>query len=187
MEWFWTSGIAVGLVANLALAWFLLAMAKEVGLILARLGPDRPMVTREGPSVGTKLEPELVYESGYVDAFEAGRSTLWLFLSPTCSVCETLQEAMPAFLAHYGRLVRLMVVYDRVHPTPVYLQSATVLSSPMLHTRFRLEGTPYAVVVDKEGTVSAKGVVNTLSQIENLLELEVFAVRAALRRRKAEA
>lgn len=138
------------------------------------------MVTNEGPLVGSKLEPELTYETGHLPGFEPGRSTLWLFLSPTCSVCQSLQETLPAFAAHYGAKVRLVVVYDRPNPTPFQLPSATIISSKVLHARFQLEGTPYATVVDGEGTVYAKGVVNTLTQLENLLEREVFAIRKRL-------
>ena len=47
---------------------------------------------------------------------------------------------------------------------------APVVAAPMALERYRVPGTPFAVILDELGVVRAKGTVNNLEQLEGLVD-----------------
>lgn len=136
------------------LAALVLALYRQVGVLSLRVGPGVALeLAEEGPPVAEPA-PELggVVRTG---------PQLIAFFSEGCRLCRQLAPAVRA-LAQEGLPVR--VVYEA--------------EEPGAFERWLVPGTPFAVhVVD--GTVAAKGTVNTLEQLEELVALGAARVERA--------
>jgi thiol-disulfide isomerase/thioredoxin len=139
-------GLLVLAAAVVVLAVLVLALYRQVGILTLRLGPGVALeLAEEGPAVDEPA-PELGGLAGT-------GPELVTFFSPGCRLCRQLAPSVRA-LARDGFSVR--VVYEDEEPDTF--------------ERWRVPGTPFAVhVVD--GTVAAKGTVNTLEQLEQLIAI----------------
>jgi Methylamine utilisation protein MauE len=138
---------ALGACAGLGLAT--LALAREVGLLRLRVGPAAALeIPDEGPELGSRAD--LVHEiSGSADADLA----LAVFTSAGCHVCEAMRPAVDSIAAHPAVAVGR---FDEHADSAAWL----ALDVP---------GSPYAVALDGDGTVLAKGTFNNLAQLESIL------------------
>ena len=147
--------VALGL-AVVVLTALVLALYRQVGVLMLRVGPRSALeLAEEGPEVGTPA-PAL-------DGLLRRGSELVTFFSPDCRLCRELAPAVRA-LERDGLPVR--VVYED--------EDADAFA------RWKVPGSPFAAHVN-DGLVVAKGLVNTLEQIESLLSV------GAARRRHAAA
>ena len=150
-------GLGLALVVCAGLAVALLALAREVGMLRLRLGPAGALeITEEGPELGSPT-PLAERFSLYRDAELA----LAFFVSSDCAICRSLEPA----IASLAREPALAVV--------VFEESA----EPELWEELRIPGSPYAVALELDGRVLAKGTFNNLAQLESVL--------AAAERRRA--
>lgn len=148
-------GVGVALVALAGMATVVLALAREVGALKLRLGPQGALeVGHEGPEVGARTALATAF-SGRPD-----QVALAVFSSEGCGLCRALAPAVDAL----GRdpLVELRE-FDEVR----HHEAWTIADVP---------GSPFAVALDADGTVLAKGTFNSGGQLESV-------VAAALRRR----
>jgi hypothetical protein len=152
-------GLGVALAGVAALTVALLALARQVGELRLALAPQPALeITDEGPSLGA--------QSRVIDRFgDAGtaRFALAVFSSEGCPLCASLEPALALFGT--DPLVELRS-FDEVRDADAWREA----SAP---------GAPYAVAMDRTGTVLAKGTFNSPSQLESVL--------AAAERRAAEA
>jgi hypothetical protein len=141
-------------VAVIVLGALVLGLYRQVGVLTLRLGPGVALeLAEEGPVLGDAA-PEL-------PDLEGTGPELAVFFSPGCRLCRQLAPAVRA-LARDGLPVH--VVYENEEPETL--------------ERWAVPGTPFAVhVVD--GIVVAKGTVNTLEQLEQLLALGAERVEYA--------
>jgi hypothetical protein len=142
-------------IAVVVLGTLVLALYRQVGILTLRMGPGVALeLAEEGPSIATPA-PDL-------DVLVGTGHELVVFFSEGCRLCRQLAPAVRA-LASEGLPVR--VVYEN--------------EEPEAFGRWNVPGTPFAVhVVD--GTVAAKGTVNTLEQLETLIAVgEARVERAA--------
>jgi hypothetical protein len=153
--------LGVGLVAAVlglaALAVVVLALAREVGALRMQLVPQGALeIPHEGPEVGG--------HTALGDAYpELGtRLGLAVFTSEGCGICRALEPAIAAF--GRGPFV-VLHTFDEHADAEVW-------------AAVDVPGSPYAVVVDGQGTVLAKGTFNSAAQLESVLA-------AAERRREA--
>lgn len=147
-------GLAFAVVAGLAIV--LLALAREIGALKLRLGPQGALeVGHEGPEVGARTALATDFSG------DPGRIALAVFSSEGCGLCRALAPAVEAL----GRdpLVELREFDEMRHH-----EAWTVADVP---------GSPFAVALDADGTVLAKGTFNSGGQLESV-------VAAALRRRE---
>jgi methylamine utilization protein MauE len=128
-----------------ALGAAVLALAREVGLLRLRLGPELALdVAGEGPPLGSQVE---------LGRPRDARLTLAVFSSEGCRLCRALQPSLSAF----GRDPAISLhVFDEVRDADVW-------------RRLNVPGSPYAVVVDEIGEVRAKGTFNTRGQLEAIV------------------
>jgi uncharacterized membrane protein YphA (DoxX/SURF4 family) len=149
--------VALAALATLVLVLGLLVLAlyRQVGILTLRVGPGVALeLAEEGPPAG-ETAPELD------DLTEAG-AELVVFFSPGCRLC---RELAPAVRALAGDGLPVHVVYED--------EDAEAFA------RWLVPGTPFAVHV-LDGIVAAKGTVNTLEQLEELVAMgEARAERAA--------
>jgi uncharacterized membrane protein YphA (DoxX/SURF4 family) len=148
--------VAVGVltVAVAVLALLVLALYRQVGVLTLRLGPRVPLeLAEEGPEVGAPA-PAL-------EGLQLRGAELVAFFSPGCRLCRQLAPGVAA-LARQGLAVRVVEEAD----------------DELAFERWNVPGTPFvAHVVD--GVVAAKGTVNTLEELEELLATGAARVNAA--------
>jgi len=169
-----------------ALAAVVVALARQVGLLHARIAPVGALATSHGPEVGDDV-PELALVDrrgqpvriGGADA--DGIRTLLFFLSPTCPVCTSL---LPTLLRLDAAQPDLHLVFAsdgdwEEHAEFVRehgLDASTYVLSMELGLRFEVAKLPFAVLLDAAGVVRAKGLVNTREHLESLFEAEALGV-----------
>lgn len=142
-------GLAMALLACVGLAVAVLALAREVGMLRLRLGPDAALeIEHEGPPIG--------HRSAAINRFRLGtRSELALavFLSPGCRVCHGLEPAI-------GSLVREPFLA---------VETFDEEAEPGLWRDLTVPGSPYAIAFAPDGVVLAKGTFNNLAQLESIV------------------
>jgi uncharacterized membrane protein YphA (DoxX/SURF4 family) len=145
-------GVLAAAVAVLAL--LVLALYRQVGVLTLRLGPRVPLeLADEGPDLG---EPAPALEG-----LQRRGAELVAFFSPGCRVCRQLAPGVAA-LARHGLAVRVVEETE----------------DELAFERWNVPGTPFVVhLVD--GVVAAKGTVNTLEEVEELLATGGARVNAA--------
>src|SRR4051794_8761075 len=140
-----TIGLGAALLGVAGLAVAVLALARELGAVRAELNPRGALeIPEEGPELGGRTE---------LMAVEPGRLGLAVFTSEGCGMCRALEPAIEAL----GRdpLVRLRT-FDEVRDAHAWAAAG-------------VPGSPFAVAVDADGTVLAKGTFNTAGQLESVL------------------
>ncbi len=142
-------GLAAALVGCAGLAVVVLALAREVGMLRLRLGPEGALeIAEEGPRLGSR--------SDVVERFSFEPETslaLAVFVSDGCHVCQALEPSISA-LAN--------------DPT-VAVESFEEHQEAAVWSELEIPGSPFAVALDREGTVLAKGTFNNLVQLESVL------------------
>jgi hypothetical protein len=140
------AAVAVLALVVAALAALVIALYRQVGLLSLRIAPQGPLeLADEGPALGADAPP--------LPPLARRGAELVLFSSPDCRLCRALVPAAHA-LTREG--------------VPVHVVDEP--GEPETFRRWNVPGTPFAVhLVD--GRVAAKGLVNTLEQLETLLEL----------------
>jgi hypothetical protein len=144
-----TLGLVAALLACAALAVAVVALAREVGMLRLRLGPGAALeIPEEGPPIGSRVDQ--------MGRFDRGRGTelaLAVFVSEDCHVCRGLA---PAISSLERDPMLALAVFDE-H------------ADPETWRELEVPGSPYAVALDPDGTVLAKGTFNNLAQLESVL------------------
>jgi hypothetical protein len=141
-------GLAAALLGLLGLAVVVLALAREVGMLRLAADPRGALeVPHEGPEVGGR--------TALAEQFELapGRIGLAVFSSDGCRLCRALEPAVAAFARDPRVTLR---VFDEVREADAWAAGD-------------VPGSPFAVALDADGTVLAKGTFNTGAQLESVL------------------
>jgi hypothetical protein len=144
-----TLGLIAALVGIVALGIAVLALAREVGVLRLSIDPRGALeVAHEGPEVGGRTA--LAERFGEL---APGRIGLAVFSSESCQMCRALAPAVAAF----GRDPRAALrEFDEVRDADAWAAAD-------------VPGSPFAVALDADGTVLAKGTFNTGAQLESVL------------------
>lgn len=142
-------GLIAAITACVALGVALYALAREVGLLRLRVGPVGALeIPSEGPELGSRTS--LVAE---IQGAAESDLALAVFSSAGCHICQALRPAVDSVAAHpavaLGR-------FDEHEDADAW----AALDVP---------GSPYAVALDSQGIVLAKGTFNNLAQLESIL------------------
>lgn len=172
------SNVALWIVV-VVLAVVVAVLVRQIGVLHERVAPAGALVTGSGPEVGDRA-PEFAVEdwSGALQnvggASPDGKSTLLFFLSPTCPVCKTLLPVLDSVRRAERSWLRIVLAGDgprEEHETFVRthgLETFPYLRSTELVLAYRVGKLPYAALVDAEGVLRAKGLVNTREHLESL-------------------
>jgi methylamine dehydrogenase accessory protein MauD len=193
-----TIAVAVLFVVNIGLLAAVLALARQVGLLHERISPIGALTLDHGPRIGDAaplLHLNALSGEAITVGAVAGRSQLLFFLSPTCPICKKLIPVLRSLAsAERGRLdVVLASDGDETEHRAFWQREKLALPyvlSPELGISFQIGKLPYAVLIDADGRVRAKGLVNSREQIESLLEAQergVASMQEFLARQKAAA
>jgi uncharacterized membrane protein YphA (DoxX/SURF4 family) len=148
------ASLAFVTLAVVGLAVLVLALYRQVGVLSARLAPQGALeLAEEGPEIG-RPAPEL-------DDLSRTGSALVAFFSPSCPLCRDLAPAVGA-LRRDG----------------IQVQVVDEAADQEAFERWNVPGSPFAVHV-LDGAVMAKGLVNTLEQLDGLVSLGYARRRAA--------
>jgi hypothetical protein len=144
--------LAIGLVLALAgiaaLGVVVLALAREVGMLrLAVPQAGALEIAHEGPEIGARLT------SVFDAPLAPGRLGLAVFTSEGCGTCRALAPAIARFGEHPAVVLR---TFDEVADAGAWAAAD-------------VPGSPFAVALDADGTVLAKGTFNTGAQLESVL------------------
>ena len=168
-------------VAVIVLAAVVLALVRQVGVLHERVAPAGALVGSDGPRVGvTAPRFEITDWAGLPRTIGGSdperQSTLLVFVSPTCPVCKTLLPVLDSVVRAEGQGVRLVLASDGPrgeHDAFVRtfgLAERVYVLSHELGMAYQVGKLPYAVLIDADGVLRAKGLVNTREHVESLFE-----------------
>jgi methylamine dehydrogenase accessory protein MauD len=164
--------------AVLALALF--ALTRQIGVLHERVAPLGALMMDGAVEVGDAAPRFTVRDLADRPVSIGGprldgRSQLLLFVSPTCPVCKKLFGIVRPFARSEGRQVEVVLVGDgdRAEQERMIresgLEGVTYVIAPEIGMRFQVGKLPYAILIDEEGIVRAKGLVNSREHLESLL------------------
>jgi len=155
-----------------------LALARQVGILFERVAPMGALMTDAGPKIGENSPRfDLVTLDGKPltigDSKPAG--TLVFFLSTTCPVCKKLIPVLRSLRQAEAGSLDIVLASDgdtAVHQA--FRRSTNVADFPYVLSQdlgmtYRINRLPFAVVLDPNGVVRGKGLVNSREQLESLL------------------
>lgn len=145
----WLVSYVVLWVLVVALTIAVIALLRQIGVLHARLHPLGANFGGEGPP----LESAAPVVSG-VD-YRERPLTLLTFTSHGCEVCKVLRPSLDALRRGYPE---------------IQLHEVDLDAARHVFDAFNVRSTPYAVAVDRAGTVRGRGIVNSLEQIEELVD-----------------
>lgn len=105
---------SVSMILSVASLLAVAALARELGALLARIGPARPLASGSaGLEIGTVVEPlSLATVRGESMAIAPTKSSrqLLLFVSATCPICAELRSSIVPFARSYRGQPRVVVI-----------------------------------------------------------------------------
>lgn len=161
-----------------ALGLCVLALARQVGILHERVAPVGALSMSKGPAIGERV-PHLTART--IDGREvaigapraSGRRLLLLFVSAHCPICKVILPVAK----HFAReeLLDLVLVGDapleeqRGLIEKFDLHGIDFINSPQIGMTFQVGKLPHAVLIAKDTTLAAQGLVNTREHLESLV------------------
>lgn len=193
------------IVATILLQWIVLiglallvvALLRQVGMLHDRLGPVGALTLPGGPKVG---QPAPVFDLAALDGRQVhigvptpGRATLLFFMSPTCPVCKSLLPVIKSMAQEEGGRLQVILASDgdierqREMVRREGLDAFPLVLSTPLGMAFQVSKLPHAVLLDEQGQIAAKGLVNNREHLESLFEAKAQGVASLQEFRAREA
>jgi methylamine dehydrogenase accessory protein MauD len=178
---------AVLWVLVLVLAAVVLALVRQVGVLHERIAPAGALMLGRGLTVGEAAPAlEVADLEGHTlslgSARSDGRSTLLLFVSPSCPVCKTLLPAVTSSRNDERAWLDVILASDgdsteqrefvRAHG----LEGIPYVVSAALGLAYQVSRLPFAALMDEKGIVRARGLVNSREHLESLFEAKRLGV-----------
>jgi methylamine dehydrogenase accessory protein MauD len=171
----------------LALLVVVLALTRQVGVLHERIAPAGALMINRGLTVGEKAPAvDVVDLNGQAlrvgEERSDGLSTLLLFLSPTCPVCQSLLPVLKSSRKSEQSWLRIVLASDgEAAAHREYIQShglsefPYVVSAPLGMT-YQVSRLPFAALLDAAGKLRARGLVNSREHLESLFEAQRLGV-----------
>jgi len=165
----------------IALAVALLAVVRQLGVLHERIAPVGALMLAKGLKVG-ELAPTIAAQDlegrsitlGLARADE--RATLIMFVSPTCPVCKTLLPILKSSLGSERDWLDIILASDgdvasqREFVLTHRLGGFPYIVSAPLGISYQVSRLPFAVLIDAQGVLRARGIVNSREHLESLFE-----------------
>lgn len=168
--------LAVLFIMVLLLTVAFLALSRQVGVLFERITPVGAMMNNNGPQAGEVAEvfhlPSL--NKGVVTiGGPRNKHQLVLFVSPSCPICKVLYPVIKSINKSEGWLnVVLASDGDRnIHQQFIatqQLDDIPYILSPELGMTWRVAKLPFSVLLDEQGKIISKGLINSREQLESL-------------------
>lgn len=169
--------------AVLALALVVLALVRQLGILHERIAPAGALLLERGLKVG-ETAPEVTVADldgqtrSIGSASPDGRSTLLVFVSPTCPVCKALLPVVKASRRSERQWLDIVLASDgseEEHRQFVAAHGLSgipyVLSAPLGMT-YHVGRLPFAALIDSAGILRARGLINSREHLESLFEAQ---------------
>ncbi len=173
-------------IAVLAALVGLFALARQIGVLYERVAPMGALMMDTGPKVGEPSPvfelPNLVGNTRVTIGRPGDKSTLLFFLSPTCPVCKKLLPILRSVNNTEKDWLRVVLTSDGEQPEHLaFYEKADLKEFPYLLSSepgmaYRVAKLPYAVLLNEQGRIVAKGLVNSREQLESLFTAKELGV-----------
>ena len=165
----------------IGLALTVVALARQIGVLHERIAPAGALMVRGGPKVGEAspvLDVTDITGRDYsIGAARAdAKSTLLFFLSPNCPVCKTLLPVLKSSQKSERDWLDILLTSDgdsaeqQAFVDEYKLQDFSYILSSNLGMTYQVGKLPFAVLLDGEGIIRSKGLVNSREHLESLFE-----------------
>jgi len=182
------------LVSNISL-WILLAglaltvvaLARQIGVLHERIAPAGALMVSGGPKVG-EAAPVLEVSDINGRSLSIGvaradsRSLLLFFLSPNCPMCKSLLPVLKSAQKSEQDWLDIVLASDgdaaqqRTFVDEFTLGNFTYVLSSHLGLTYQVGKLPFAVLLDHNGIIRSKGLVNSREHLESLFEAKELGV-----------
>jgi len=165
----------------LALVFVVVGLVRQIGVLHGRLAPAGALMVDKGVSVGQPAPQVTAVDRsgrpvnfGYVSE----RAQFLFFLSPTCPICKSLLPALKSIAKAEASRVDVVYVSDGSPEAQLALiaeyglESALYVVGPEVGMTYQIGKLPYAVLIDKDGILRAKGLVNSREHLDSLFETQ---------------
>ena len=178
-----------GLIVSNVLLWILLAavafavmgLVRQIGVLHGRLAPAGALMMDKGVAVN-EAAPQVTASDRNgrpVNFGYAGeKNQLLFFLSPTCPICKSLLPAIKSIAKEQADRLDVVFISDGDMDAQQKLireqklEDATYVVGPEVGMTYQIGKLPYAALIDKNGTLRAKGLVNSREHLDSLFEVE---------------
>src|SRR5690349_22406427 len=157
-------------VVILGLGLALLALARQVGVLHVRLAPAGALLSGKGPVVGeaAPVLDAMTMEGAPVAIGKPhvkGLKQLLLFVSPHCPLCK---ELVP-IARNFAKTEKLDIVFvgddapdeQRAMIARLEMGGIPFVNSSVVGRTFHVDRLPHAVLIDADGKLLSKGLVNS--------------------------
>jgi methylamine dehydrogenase accessory protein MauD len=171
----------------LCLLAVVLALTRQLGVLHERIAPVGALMLNRGLAVG---EPAPAIDVVDLDGANLrlgaprtdGKSTLLLFVSPTCPVCKSLLPIVKSSGRDERDWLDIILASDgNTDEHRDYIRAnglggiPYVLSAPLGMT-FQVSRLPFAALLDEAGVLRARGLINSREHLESLFEAKRLGV-----------
>ena len=165
-----------------ALTILLFAVTRQVGILHERVAPAGALQPTSGPKIGEiteEIKTSSLQGSSVVlgGTQEEEKASLVLFISPTCPVCKELVPTAKSLAKAEINQIRLFFASDgedlKQHKNYIHdleIEDYPYLVSEALGMYYQVSKLPFAVLIDGNGILRSKGLVNTREHLESLIE-----------------
>jgi methylamine dehydrogenase accessory protein MauD len=188
------------LIASNFLLWLLVilllvivfALARQIGVLHERVAPVGALMPMNGPKIGERVEPikaQALDGTSMTIGQGMDDNILIYFLSPGCPVCKSLLPVVQAIEKHEsgvtvryasdGETTSAHERYANEHGIPI----SNYLLSRELGISLGVNKLPFATLINRDGVLRARGLVNNREHLESLLaadELDVSSLQEYL-------
>jgi len=165
----------------IALSIALLAVVRQLGVLHERITPAGALMLAKGLKVGEPA-PQITVQDLEGRSLTLGaartdeRATLLMFVSPTCPVCKALLPVLKSSLTSERNWLDIVLASDgdgsgqREFVQAQRLGSFPYVVSAPLGISYQVSRLPFAALIDSQGVLRARGIVNSREHLESLFE-----------------
>lgn len=171
-----------------ALILTVLALSRQIGVLYERVAPMGALTMDKGPSVGDespRFEVDDIVGKAVRIGYPGRKSQLLFFVSPSCPVCKKMLPIVKSVSGTEGGWLDIVLVSDGdpIKQNSFYkraeLQQFPYVLSAEVGMRFQIGRIPYGMLINENGIVSAKGLINSREQLESLFTAKELGVGSA--------
>jgi methylamine dehydrogenase accessory protein MauD len=171
----------------IVLALVVLALTRQLGVLHERITPVGALMLAKGLKVG-ELAPAVAVNDldgrtlSVGGAGQDAKSLLLMFVSPTCPVCKALLPVLKASRKSEQAWLNIVLASDgelaeqRQFVQAQGLETFRYVVSAPLGVAYQVSRLPYAVLIDGDGTLRARGIINSREHLESLFEAKRLGV-----------
>jgi methylamine dehydrogenase accessory protein MauD len=192
----WMISYAILWVFVVSLFVAVVALARQIGVILRRVGPSPARIVNYGPKIGD-IAPRLDATSLTVPFGTAkGKMSLLVFVATSCSACDDLLPAVKRIWKTERKNIETIIISlnNDKSKNQLFIERHGIEDIPFIASRdlaiqYQVLSPPYGIVIDESNILRAKGIVNNIDHLESLLnaaEMRIPSIESYLKENQQE-